>query len=109
VKKLSSQNSPLKEIDIMSQNQPIDEHLFEIYARLSLYEFLLEILHANLFRHAPNPKAELDRFGAEVLDLIHKGYPEGSPFPLDDRTIERMREIADHFIYKVSRRMEKMP
>lgn len=89
----------------MSQGD-LNDHIFEIYARLNFYEFLLEIFHANLFRGMPNPEAELDHFGKELLDRIQRGYPQGSPSPLDDQMIARMREIADHFLYKVSRRME---
>jgi hypothetical protein len=93
----------------MNESNDLNEHFFEIDTRLSFYEFLLEVLHANLFHNMPDPKAGLDAFGRDLLDRIQKGYPQGSPSPLDDRMIERMREIADHFVYKVSRRLDTMP
>ncbi|MDQ3666542.1 MAG: hypothetical protein M3410_08175 [Acidobacteriota bacterium] len=56
----------------------IDEHLFEIYTRLSFYEFPLEVFHANLFRNMPNSEAELDHFGENLLDRIqHGSTPNG--------------------------------
>ena len=84
----------------------IDKHLLEIYSRLSLYEFLLEIHHANLFRNMLGGDVAFEKFRADVLDRIeHRSYVLGAPSEMDVPMELRVAELADNFFEKVARRM----
>ena len=77
-----------------------DEQL-SIAARLTLHEFLLEIFHANLFASAPNPRAELEAFRAEVLDLIrYKSRTSDIDNASGLRLQQEVSDIAEKFLAK---------
>lgn len=85
----------------------MDEQSLDIYARLNLYEFLLEIMYANVFRDTPNPDAQFEQF---QLDLLHRLNRRVFPPPdiatggaLHDHCVE----VAENFCRKVARRMQE--
>jgi len=85
------------------------DHMNEIYARLAFHEYLLETLHFNLFRHLPNPEAELKQFRADLLDRIrNRASAVQSPVPEPIRSAlkERMAEMAENFALKVSEQLK---
>lgn len=83
----------------------LDDHFRDVFARLAFHEYLLETLHFNLFRHLPNPEAELNQFRDDLLDRIRNRPPaRESPVPESVRAVlkERMAEMAENFALKVS-------
>lgn len=89
----------------------IDQGTIDLSARLMLHEFLLEILHFNIFRNTPDPQAEVNQFRDDLLDRIRNRPPVVQSMPVPDSILpvlrDRMAEIAETFALKVSKRLEE--
>ena len=84
--------------------------VIEVSARLSVYEFLLEILCANLLSATPDPIGQTDKFAAGIIDRIKKpstvapGSPEAAP-ELSVAVKQREIEIVERFSERLKSRI----
>ena len=87
-----------------------EEDLIELSARLTVHEFLLEILYARGFAAADDPTAALEAFRREFLDRVrHRSWARHpAPDHREDRTVEEIRmkslTLAERFVEKVAER-----
>ena len=85
----------------------MDDQLLDVYARLNLYEALLESVHAELFRNLPDSRERFEQFQVELYGrLSHRVFPPVSSFSssLHDRSVE----VAEAFCQKVQKTMGRL-
>jgi hypothetical protein len=87
----------------------MDDATSQLYSRLTVHEFALELMMANWVVSMPERDAE--RFFAEFAQRMRRPWAAGSPAAEPNevaKLISDSVQLADHFVEKVRRRSSEL-
>jgi len=95
----------IKQEEILSAT---DKNFATLYARMSVHEFLLEIVVSEMFLSYPNPEISFNQFSSEFLERLNFGAEIHTTNPnpeLLNQIQSEALEIAENFLNKTWERL----